>query len=63
MKIYALFEVGREEPSPPNPDVYILVPTIKNFATAVRGMQGIDKELTVYASMGGELTLKVCFIF
>jgi len=47
------------EPTLPDPEVYIMMPPLKSLRNVVDRMKNIDQYLTIQANMAGELTLKV----
>jgi len=47
------------EPTLPDPDIAIMMPTLKNMRHVIERMKDLDSMLTIQANMGGEMTLKV----
>lgn len=47
------------EPTLPDPEVYIMMPPLKNLKNVIERMKNIDNNLILQANMAGELTLKV----
>jgi len=48
-----------QEPLLPDPEVYIMLPPLKNLRNVVDRMKNLDGYLIIQANMAGELTLKV----
>jgi HUS1 checkpoint protein len=51
------------EPTLPDPEVYIMMPPLKNLKNVIERMKNIDSNLILQANMAGELTLKVFATF
>jgi len=47
------------EPTLPDPDIVIMMPSLKAMRNIVERMKDLDSTLTLQANMGGEMTLKV----
>jgi HUS1 checkpoint protein len=47
------------EPSVPDPEVYIMIPPLRDLRPVVDRMKNVDDRLIVTASMGGDFVLKV----
>lgn len=51
------------EPTLPDPEVYIMMPPLKNLKNVIERMKNIDNNLILQANMAGELTLKVLRLY
>jgi len=47
------------EPELPTPDIFIMMPALKNMKNVIKRMKNLNKTLIIRANMNGELTLKV----
>jgi HUS1 checkpoint protein len=50
---------GYSEPHLPDPEVYIMMPPLKNLRNVIDKMKNISEYLTINANMAGEMYLRV----